>query len=137
MHLCLCGGGVFFLQDCLKINGIKVAQPDEDGYSAVLATTSTEDSDRDMTLEMHNTPIGTVEGYDLKWRNLSPQEAAVILQQVLNKSKFTVHYFDILTGKWRDGEFYASNFNAPCKTLEDDEECWDELSFNIRGIHPR
>lgn len=136
MHLCLCGG-VFFLQDCLKINGIKVAQPDEDGYSAVLATTSTEDSDRDMTLEMHNTPIGTVEGYDLKWRNLSPQEAAVILQQVLNKSKFTVHYFDILTGKWRDGEFYASNFNAPCKTLEDDEECWDELSFNIRGIHPR
>lgn len=125
------------MQDCLKINGIKVAQPDEDGYSAVLATTSTEDSDRDMTLEMHNTPIGTVEGYDLKWRNLSPQEAAVILQQVLNKSKFTVHYFDILTGKWRDGEFYASNFNAPCKTLEDDEECWDELSFNIRGIHPR
>lgn len=133
----LLGGGVFFMQDCLKFNGVKVAQPDEDGYSAVLATTSTEDSDRDMSLVMHNTPIGTVEGYDLKWRNLLPEEVALILQQVLNRSSFTVHYFDILTAKWRDGEFYASNFNAPAKSLEEDNECWDELSFNIRGINPR
>lgn len=50
------------MQDCIKFNGIKIAQPDEDGYSAIFATTSTDDSDRDMTLEMHNTPIGTVEG---------------------------------------------------------------------------
>ncbi len=57
-----------------------------------------------MTLEMHNTPIGTVEGYDLKWR---------------------------------DGEFYASNYNSPCGTLEDGEEYWDELRFNIREIKPR
>ena len=125
------------MQDCIKFNGIKVAQPDEDGYSAILATTSTEDSDRDMQLIMHNTPIGTVEGYDLKWRNLPPEDAALILQQVINRSSFTVHYYDILTAKWRDGEFYASNFNAPAKSLEDDNECWNELSFNIRGVNPR
>lgn len=125
------------MQDCIKINGIVIKQPDEDGYSAVLATTSTDDSDRDMSLVMHNTPIGTVEGYDLKWSYPTLQEAALILQQVLNKPKFTVHYMDIITGTWRDGEFYASNFNAPCKTLEEGEECWDELSFNIRGINPR
>lgn len=125
------------MQDCIKFNGIKIAQPDEDGYSAILATTSTDDSDRDMTLEMHNTPIGTVEGYDLKWRDISAKEAAKILSQVLNRESFTVHYFDILTAKWRDGEFYASNYNSPCGTLEDGEEYWDELSFNIRGMKPR
>ncbi len=50
------------MQDCIKFNGIKIAQLDEGGYSAILATTLTNDSDRDMTLEMHNTTIGTVEG---------------------------------------------------------------------------
>lgn len=125
------------MQDFLKFNDVKIAQPDEDGYAAVLSTTSTEDSDRDMQLIMHNTPIGTVEGYNLKWRWLSPQEASQILQQVLNRPQFKVHYFDILTAKWRDGEFYATNFNAPARSLKDSEECWDELSFNIIGVNPR
>ena len=125
------------MQDYFKLNGIIVKQPDEDGYSAVLATTSTEDSDRDMSLSMHNTPIGTVEGYDLKWTYLTPAEAAEILQQVLNKPNFIAHYFDIITGSWRDAKFYASNYNAPVMTLKDEEEYWDELSFNIRSIDPR
>jgi len=125
------------MQEYIMINGIKIKQPDEDGYVASLATTSTEDSDRDMNLTMHNTPIGTVEGYDLKWTDLSLTEAAEILQQVVNKSSFTVHYMDILTGTWKDGEFYASNFNAPAGILKNGEECWDELSFNIRGINAR
>lgn len=125
------------MQDYIMINGIKIKQPDEDGYEASLATTSTDDSDRDMSLVMHNTPIGTVEGYDLTWTDLSLQEAAEILQQVVNKSNFTVHYLDILTGVWKDGEFYASNFNAPARTLKDGKERWDKLSFGIRGINPR
>ena len=125
------------MQEAITINGVYIKQPDQDGYSAVLATTSTDDSDRDMSLVMHNTPMGTVEGYDLKWKYIKPLEAAQILQQVLNKSEFTVHYFDIITAQWRDGKFYASNFNAPVKTLKDGEECWSELSFNIRSINPR
>lgn len=125
------------MQDYIRINGIKIKQPDEDGYTAQLATTSTDDSDRDMSLVMHNTPVGTVEGYDLKWTDLTLEEASEILQQVVNKQSFTVHYMDILTGTWKDGEFYASNFNAPAGTLKEGEECWDELSFNIRGIDPR
>ena len=125
------------MQDYIKINGKVIAQPDQDGYTAVLATTSTEDSNRDMSLVMHNSPVGTVMGYDLKWTNLSLTEAAEILAEVVNKPSFTVHYLDILTGKWRDGEFYASNFNAPAATLEEGYERWNELSFNIRGINPR
>lgn len=125
------------MQDYIMVNGIKIKQPDEGGYSALLATTSTEDSGRDMSLVMHNTPMGTIEGYDLKWTELTLSEASEILQQVVNKSSFTVHYLDILTGTWKDGEFHASNFNAPAKTLVDGKECWDELSFGIRGIYPR
>jgi len=125
------------MQDYFKLNGVIVKQPDEDGYAAVLSTTSTDDSDRDMSLVMHNTPIGTVEGYDLKWSYLTPVEASEILREVLNKPSFMAHYFDIITGGWRDGRFYASNFNAPVKTIEDGEEYWDELSFNIRGVDPR
>lgn len=125
------------MQDYLKFNGIRIKQPDEDGYTAILSTTSTEDSDRDMALIMHNTPIGTVAGYNLKWRYLTLQEAVEILSQVLNKPSFTAHYLDILTGKWRDDEFYASNYNAPVHTLKDGEERWKELSFNIRSINPR
>lgn len=122
------------MQDFFKLNGKKVIQPD--GYSAALATTSTEDSDRDMRLVMHNTVVGTVQAYDLSWRYISLADAAEILSHVYEKN-FTAHYMDIFSGKWRDADFYASNFNAPCKTLEDGVECWDELSFSIIGVQPR
>lgn len=124
------------MQEYITFNDVIVKQPDEDGYTAVLSTTSTDDSERDMALVMHNTPIGTVSGYDLKWTDLTAAEASTILKQVLNKSKFKMHYFDIYLGKWADGEFYASNFNSPAGTLEDGSERWDELSFNVRGIRP-
>lgn len=125
------------MQDYIKINGITIVQPDQDGYSVNLATTSTEDSDRDMSLVMHNTPIGTVESYSLKWTDIKASEAALILSQVINKPSFMLHYFDILTGTWRDGEFYATTFNSPCRTIEDGVEAWDELSFNVVGVNPR
>lgn len=125
------------MQDYIKINGITIVQPDDDGYSVNLSTTSTEDSNRDMSLIMHNTPIATVESYSLKWSDIKAADAAVILSQVLNKSSFTMHYFDIITGGWRDGTFYATTFNSPCRTIEDGIECWDELSFNVIGVNPR
>lgn len=123
------------MQDFFRFNGIVTIQPDT--YSANLATTSTEDSDRDMALVMHNTPIGTVASYDMGWKYIQPLHAAQILAEILNKSSFSLHYFDILSGTWRDGEFYASNFNSPCKTLEEGVECWDELSFTVVGVNPR
>ena len=125
------------MQDYIKINGITIVQPDEDGYSVELSTTSTEDSDRDMSLVMHNTPIATVVSYSLKWTDIKATDAAQILNQIINKPSFSFHYFDILTASWRDGEFYATTFNSPCKTIEDGVEAWDELSFNVIGVNPR
>ena len=125
------------MQDYIQFNGITVVQPDDDGYTANLTTTSTDDSDRDMSLVMHNTPIGTVESYSLKWSDIKASDAAVILAQILNKPSFTMHYLDIITGNWRNGTFYATTFNSPCRTIEDGIEAWDELSFDVIGVRPR
>lgn len=123
-------------QEYLKFNDVTVKIPDRDGYGIQFATTSTSDSDRTQDLVMHNTPIGTVESYSLKWSNLTLSEASLILRQVVNKSSFKVHYLDVYSGKWKDGWFYASNFSITPIDLTAGEERIDSLSFNIVGVNP-
>lgn len=122
------------MQDRIKFNDTDIVQPDEGGYSAILATTSTEDSDRSISGKMHNTPLFTVLGYNLKWSRITAAEASKILQHWVGKSKCKVHYFDIMTATWKDGYFYATNFNAPSKSVKNGEECWDSLSFDVRSV---
>lgn len=123
------------MQKKILFNGVEIAQPIE--YKPNLATTSTEDSDRDQSLVMNNTPIGTVVSYSLKWEDLTAEEVSQILSQVLNKSSFSVHYFDIISGQWKTDEFYANNFSASAFSLKEGEEGYDELSFNIVGKNAR
>lgn len=123
-------------QDYLKFNGITVKVPDQDGYGIEFETTSTSDSDRTQDLVMHNTPIGTVESYSLKWSNLTLEEASLILRQVVNQASFQVHYLDVYSGKWKDGRFYASNFSITPIDLTAGEEMIDSLSFSIVGVDP-
>lgn len=123
-------------QEYLKINDIRVKVPDQDGYGIQFATTSTSDSDRTQDLVMHNTPIGTVESYSLKWSGLTLAEASLILRQVVNKASFKVHYLDVYSGKWKDGWFYAANFNITPIDLTAGKERIDSLSFNIVGVNP-
>nr|DAZ16328.1 MAG TPA: hypothetical protein [Caudoviricetes sp.] len=121
------------MAECFKIDGIAIAAPS--GYKPVFSTTSTEDSDRDQELTMHNTPMGTIAGYDLTWDDLTWDEIAVILNSMLNKSKFSVHHKDpTVPHKWIDADFYASNYNMAAQTLEEDEEIWTDLSINIRRV---
>lgn len=122
------------MQDVIKLNDIVIEQPNEYGIS--LATTSTEDSDRTQDLIMHNTPMGTIGSYSLKWEYIKVSKASEILRQVINKPSFKVHYFDMYYGAWKDAYFYASNFEITPLTLEDGYEMVDEMSFNIVGINP-
>mgnify|MGYP001864313700 CR=1 FL=1 len=123
-------------QDYLKFNGITMPVPDQDGYTVQIATTSTDDSDRTQDLVMHNTPIGSVMSYGLKWTDLTKEEVALILTQVLNRPSFSAHYFDVKTATWRDAEFYATTFNITPIDLTEDDERIEELSFNIIGVNP-
>lgn len=123
------------MQEEFKIDGITIAAPST--YKPVFSTTSTDDSDRDQNLVMHNTPIGTIAGYDLTWELLTWSEVSTILNAMLNKSSFSFHHKDpTIPGTWVDRTFYASNFNMAAQTLEDEEEMWEDLSINVRRIEP-
>lgn len=120
---------------------IRIKAPIE--YKPILATTSTEDSDRTQDLIMHNTPMGTIVGYDMKWGDMSTEEVRKILDLMVNKSSFNMHHFDIFDG-WCYKDFYASNFNVDGVRLRQyryrghlyNEESWKGLTINIRPIYP-
>ena len=120
-------------QEQFRIDNVVIRAPDS--YKPVFATTSTEDSKRSQDLIMHNTPMGTIGGYDMQWGELSWAEIATILNTVLNKSQFTFHHKDpTIPGRWVDRTFYASNFNMAAQTLKDGEEKWTDLSIK-RGTY--
>lgn len=120
------------MQNVIKFNDVDIVQPDT--YTAALATTSSEDSGRDMSFTMRNTPIGTAESFKLEWNNISAIDAANILKQVVGKSKFKAHYLSLYEGKWKDAEFYSANYNTPVITVIDGVECWEKLTFQITGV---
>lgn len=118
-----------------KIDSVVIAAPST--YKPVFATTSTDDSDRDQNLVMHNTPIGTIAGYDMTWELLTWEEISTILNAIMNKKQFTFHHKDpTIPNQWVDKTFYASNMDMAAQTLEDDEEMWEDLSINVRRIDP-
>ena len=118
-----------------KVDGVTIKAPDE--YKPVFATTSTEDSVRDQRLILHNTPIGTIAGYDMHWGVLSWTECATILNSMINKKSFEFYHKDpTQPNKWVTLDFYASNFSMEAQTLEEDREGWTGLSINIRRIRP-
>ena len=51
-------------QEQFEIDNVVIRAPDS--YKPVFATTSTEDSKRSQDLIMHNTPMGTIGGYDMQ-----------------------------------------------------------------------
>lgn len=123
-------------QEYLRFNGVTLPIPDEDGYTVQIATTSTDDSDRTQDMVMHNTPMGSVASYGLKWSDLTKEEVSLILSQVLDKPSFSAHYFDVKTATWKDADFYATTFNITPINLAESQERIEELSFNIIGIKP-
>lgn len=118
------------------IDGTVIKTPDS--YKPVFATTSTEDSDRTQDLILHNTPMGTIAGYDLGWSNLTSEEISTILTLIMNKPSFSFYHRDprVASG-WSTASFYASNFNMQAQRLgEQTGELWSGLTINIRSINP-
>ena len=107
-------------------------------YKPVFATTSTEDSDRTQDLVMHNTPMGTIAGYDMTWEQLTSEEISTILGAMMNKPYFSFHHRDPREESgWSTSYFYASNFNMQAQRLgEQTGEAWSGLTINVRSIYP-
>lgn len=119
-----------------KVDGTTIKAPD--GYKPVFATTSTEDSDRTQDLVMHNTPMGTIAGYDLTWSNLTSAEISTILRSMMNKSKFLFNHRDPTEASgWSEAYFYASNFDMQAQRLgERTGELWSGLTIKVRSTNP-
>ena len=84
---------------------------------------------------MHNTPMGTIAGYDMQWDSLTTEQAQTILKGMMNKAQFNFYHHDVLNG-WVTRAFYASNFSVQAVRLKDGQELWSGLSINIRAINP-
>ena len=113
--------------------------PAPTSYKPKFATTSTEDSDRTQDLVMHNTPMGTIAGYDMQWDSLSNVEISTILNAVMNKPSFMFRHRDPMNATgWSTSAFYCSNFEMTAQRIRADEteELWNGLSINFRAINP-
>lgn len=117
-----------------EFNGIKVKTPDS--FKPNFATTSTEDSDRTQDLVMHNTPMGTISSYSFEWRYIYPDEAALILAQVMNKNQYSLRFLNPLTGNWETSMFYTSNYSFGTLRQTNGRDTWESLSFNAVVINP-
>lgn len=117
-----------------EFNGIPVTTPNT--FIPAMATTSTEDSDRTQDLEMHNTPMGTIESYAFYWENIDPKEAAFIIQQIKNKKKYALRHLNADIGEWATKQFYTVNYTFGTLKTVNNKFVWESLSFNATGISP-
>ena len=124
------------MSERFTVDGTEIRTPTT--YKPVFATTSTEDSDRTQDLIMHNTPMGTIAGYDLTWESLTSEEISVIINSMMNKPYFQFHHRDPRQASgWSTAEFYASTYSMQAQRLGEREgELWSGLSINVRSIYP-
>lgn len=123
------------MQDRIKINEVDIYQPDE-GLDYNFESTYTSDSTRVQSGHGHFTPLFTVEQLGFTASNLPVSEASKILKLVAKGNYFTLHYFSLYYGIWRDDTFYVGKGSGGIKTLKINEETVEELSFNMTGVNP-
>ena len=124
------------MQDLIRINGVDIFQPDEDlGYA--LETTFTEDSTRLQSGDANFVPMFTVEQLSYQATDIPIEKATEILQMVGKGQSFTLHYFSVFYGGWRNGTFRVGKTNSiTIGSLEENNEKLSMLSFNMTGDNP-
>lgn len=123
------------MQNEIKINGVKVFQPDEDmGWS--FETTYSEGSTRTQAGKGRFTPLFTVEQLSYSASDVPIAEASLILNMVARGKNFSLFYFSAYYGRWRTDTFYVGQGEISIGTLEEDGERLSSLSFNMTGVNP-
>lgn len=124
------------MQDLIRINGVEIFQPDE-GLSYAFESTYTEDSTRLQTGDANFVPMFTVEQLNYTATDIPMSEATKILQMIAKGEAFTLHYFSVFYGSWRDGTFRVGKSGSiSIGSLEDGNEKLSSLSFNMTGDIP-
>lgn len=123
------------MQDTIKINGVEIFQPDE-GLGYGFETTYSEDSGRVQTGSMHAVSYFAVEQFSYEATEIPMEKATEILQMIARGNPFTLHYYSIFYGAWRDGLFRVGKGSLNIGTLEEGYEKLSSLSFNMTGEEP-
>lgn len=123
-------------QNHLMFEDYTPPDPDEDGYQVAFAVTSTSSSGRTMRGPMINTPMFTVESYNLKWTDIAATDVKNILSRILGKPSFSFFHFNVYTAQWETSQFYVANVNSPVYRLNDGEERVNQFSFQVTAIDP-
>lgn len=122
-------------QERMRINGVDIWQPDK-GLQYKTETTFTEDSVRAMNGVLYETPMFTVEQLGYVATNVRQPEVTKILQMIDKAQRFTLHYFSMHYGAWRDGVFYVGKGQYSVGSWETGGEYVESLSFNMTGVNP-
>ena len=123
-------------QQHLMFGTYEPPDPDDDGYQVQFSTTSTSSSGRTQRGNMVNTPMFTVEAYNLKWTDVPADVVKNILSQVMRKSSFSFYHYNVYKGQWETGNFYVANINSPVYRLNEGNERVNELSFQVTATNP-
>lgn len=122
-------------QERIDINSKGIYQPDQ-GLSYSFESTYTTDSTRTQDGKGHFTPMFTVEQLGYTATGIPAAEAAKILQEIITGKNFTLHYYSLYYGQWRDGTFYVGKGDCEIGSLEEGGEYLSSLSFNMTGVNP-
>ena len=122
------------MQDTIKINGIEIYQPDED-MGMDFEKTYTSDSTRTQDGVGHFTQMFAVERFSYNATDIPTEQARIILNEII-KPNFTLHYYSLFYGAWRDDTFYVGQGQCSIGNLSEDKEVLSSLSFNMVGVNP-
>ena len=122
-------------QEKMKINGYEIWQPDK-GLKYRSETTFTPGSARVQSGKGRFTPMFTVEQLGYSATNVPQKEVTKILQMIDKGEEFTLHYFSMHYGEWRDDSFYVGQGEYDVGTLKEGEEYVSSFSFNMTGVNP-
>nr|DAF72773.1 MAG TPA: hypothetical protein [Caudoviricetes sp.] len=122
-------------QQRIDINSAGIYQPDS-GLTYSFESTYTSDSTRTQDGVGHFTSMFTVEQLGYTATGIPVAEATKILRQIIKGKSFTLHYYSLYYGAWRDDTFYVGKGECEIGTLEDGGETLSSLKFNMTGVNP-
>lgn len=121
-------------QQKVSLNGWDAVQPTQFDWS--FETTSTSDSTRAMSGKLYDTPLFTVEAFDVTYSDLSKEQCAELLQIIVkrpNRPFFTLHYFSPFRGVWTDGVFGVSQGSLKVRSLKRNNILLQDVSCRFVG----
>jgi hypothetical protein len=80
--------------------------------------------------------MGTIQNAEFEWRYIPLDEAALILQQIVNKAEYSLRYPEPLLGRWEVNTFYTTNYSLGTHMISNGKSVWESLSFNAIRIKP-